>query len=646
MHYLPDAGIFIVFIGLWIAFGWWTAAPRRTRLENTLIMPAALLAAYPLLVWARAQLLHHISLDAWPLLFFVLLPPTVPLTARPRIVAEHWRAAVQAVRDLRPVDRVMGCYLLFIFALTFVLTLAPPNGADYDSLTYHLAAPRQYLRLNAAPPLLYDHHTFFPFTMEMLYLFGLWLRGPVLAKLLHWWMLPVSCGALMALGQRHLCLRAGLLAAALFASLPVVLAEASTAYVDLGLTAYTLLAVLCCANWLTTCDRWWLAWTGVFCGYCLGLKYLGVLLFGWLLLWVLGRQLADRKFQPHAMVLFMLWALALGSGWYVRNYRWTGNPLFPFAYEVFGGRGWTAAMARDYTTDQMQYGFGRSLTDYLWLPWRMAMSPLNAQMPFWPLSNAAATRTGLFETPGSFLQSVLGPSLLAFGAPLVFIRRKPWLVGFALWTFLFFWTFWAQTGQYLRYLIPEFALLCLACGWGLTVYLRRTALLKWSAVATLAAWLLFAPCYTLWNARNSFGVIIGAETPEAYLTHWCPPYTAMHWASVNTPSNARFAVYGEPRCFYLERDYFWADAAHSTLVNYSAVKTGATLIAELRRLGATHVLWNQTPERNGGAFGPPPQMQDAVSRGLLVLLYEARGYAVYRIAPPAANVSTAGGSAG
>ncbi len=154
---------------------------------------------------------------------------------------------------------------------------------------YHLAAPAQYLRHGKIVELPYDHHTYFPFTMEMLFLWGMAMKGPVLAKLFHWLMLPLSCGALIAIGKRHFSRRVGLFAAALFASIPLVQAEASTAYIDLGLTAFTLLAYLCFLNWKTTGEKSWLLWCGAFCGFCLGTKYLGALTFGWLGFWVSAR---------------------------------------------------------------------------------------------------------------------------------------------------------------------------------------------------------------------------------------------------------------------------------------------------------------------------------------------------------------------
>lgn len=641
MYYLTDAALFALVPLVSILLGWWSAHPKRSGLENLLIPGAVALGAYALLIWLFGTT-PGVGFTTLLLLLF-LLPKDITSVQHRQTFSNQARATWRALQSLRGLDLILFSYLFLIFGITFILALVPPSSADYDSLVYHLAAPAQFLRAGAIHELPYDHHTYFPLTMEMLYLVGLKLHGPVLAKLFHWWMLPLSCGALIAIGQRHFSLRAGLWAAVLFASLPVAQAEASTAYIDLGLTAFSLLAFLCFANWITTEDNWWLLWSGVFCGFCLGLKYLGALTFGWFLLWAIGQGVRTRKLQPSALISFCVVAMAIGGVWYIRNWWWTGNPVFPFAYGVFHGRGWTSDMAQAYTTDQMRYGFGRSLNDYLWLPWRVAMTPLNIGvvghevigLPFWPLTDATLNnpaQAGLFEVQGLLLETVIGPLLLALGAPLIFMKRKPPIIGLALWTFAVFAVFWALTGQYIRYMLPSLALLCLACGWGVTVYLRRNAFLKWTVAFALGAWLIFAPIYTLRRAQHTFGVIAGQVTPENYLLHTFPAYDAMQWASHNTPTKARFAVYGEPRCFYLERDYFWADDAHNNLVDYTQIHSGADLINALQRLGATHVLWNMTPGTNGGVFGPPlSPMQEAIQQGLLKPLYESRGYGVYEI---------------
>jgi hypothetical protein len=128
-------------------------------------------------------------------------------------------------------------------------------------------------------------------------------------------------------------------------------------------------------------------------------------------------------------------------------------------------------------------------------------------------------------------------------------------------------------------------------------------------------------------------VITGSETPDAYLAHAFSGYEAMQWASANTPTDARFAVYGEPRCFYLQRDYFWADDPHNNLIDYTQIRSGDDFVRALKAQRATHLLWNIAYANNGGFGAPPPQIEDAIARGLLRPLFEARGYRVYAIAP-------------
>jgi len=639
MFYLTDAAIILAIAVALVIWSWQTSDARRTPLENTVLglgFSLGMLGTFPL---------FDRNTNAIPFGFLLLFLASTIFFFRNRqqsLFKNQFQSLRRGVLQLRGVELILSLYLSFICALTFFLTLAPPNANDYDSLVYHLSAPARYLTDGRISELAYDHHSYFPFLTEMLFALGLQWSGPVLAKLFHWLMLPLCCGTLIAIGSRHFSRRAGLLAACLFASIPVVQIEATTAYVDLSLSAFVLLAFMCFANWLRSRENIWLAGSGAMCGFALGTKYTGALFFGWLLLWAIATILLDKRrtasvsdrlsFKP--IFTFALFALLLGSGWYLRNFFWVGNPVFPFAYEVFGGRGWTAQMAKDYSLSQQQYGFGRGLLDILLLPWRLAMTPLNFAQPFWPISSVQLVdpiAPGRFEVLGHVLQSLCGPALLAFGAPTIFLKNKPRVIGFLIWSCAFFWVFWMLSSQQLRYLIPTLALFSVVCGWGVLRLQQRSAILKLTIGLTLCAWLIFVPVLTAWRLRDAIPVALGQENPEIYLSRTFAGYDAMKWSSENTPVNSNFAIYGEPRDFYLKRKYFWADDPHNNLIDYAAVQTGAQLVSALKKLGATHVLWNTQPERNGGFGGPPPQMAEAVSSDAMTPIFEAKGYRILKI---------------
>jgi hypothetical protein len=288
------------------------------------------------------------------------------------------------------------------------------------------------------------------------------------------------------------------------------------------------------------------------------------------------------------------------------------------------------------------------------LPWRASVAPFNtslqkvninpsgengvvvprfAGLPWWPFVNfqVPEPQNGLFDSQGMVielpLRTMIGPAFLAFGLPLIFLRRKPWVINFLLYSFLFYGAFWFATGQYLRYLAPAFALLCLPCGWMIEKCLSRSKVLKYSTALCLTAWFLLTPLLTLRDGMNALDVAFGLVSPKEYLSRSFAPYDAMRRASIETPKEARFAVYGEPRTLYLERDYFWADDPHNNLIDYAQIKSGADFIQALKAQGATHIFWNTQP-----AFGgPPPQVQQAIDDALLQLLFEEKGCRVYRI---------------
>ena len=673
MNYLPDAALFLLFFALLLGFGVCLVSPERPVLQ-LVFPPLGFLGAW-------ATLFYLAGLAGWlrPLPFWLLglAILVASIIWKRRQSAQNLKRVRASLRSLSPLERLLSLYVALVAALLFVLSLAPPTGNDYDSLVYHLAVPAQWLRQGRVSEMAFDHHSFFPFVGEMLYALGLGTRGAVFAKLFHWAMFVFGALVLALLGRRAGGKTAGLWAAVLFVSLPMAQSEATTAYVDLTFSAFAWagIALFCEALFFerdgTRRRTDWLG-AGAFCGLCLGSKYLGWLVFGFLGAWLLVSTLRGKK-KPLAsspgvaqtrsgetrsgeagvaeaggsmnlererwmrLVWLALPALLLGGGWYVRNALWTGNPVFPFAFGVFGGRDWTKEMATAYGESQAIYGFGRSPFDLVLLPWRLAMTPLNVGvkgLPFWPLDDltlASGQQTGLFEVAGLALSVFPGPVLLALGIPAFVARNKGAFVGFLSWMFAFLWTFWALTSEQVRYLFPALGILCVLGGWVLATRIARFRFASLAVGVGLSVWLLFAPGLSLWRSRSSFAVLSGAQTPDAFLQRTLAGYDAMRWIGANTPETSRVAVYGEPRDFYLPRPYFWADDAHNNLVNYGPNLTPAALALALKSLGATHVLVNRDAANNGGFGGPPQQFDEMVAQGRARPLYSSHGFEVYKL---------------
>ena len=632
MNFLPDAAYFLGMCVFWLVFGL-AVSNSKTPLAEVLSVPvAAFLGLYGFFLWLAGSL-------GWfypSLIFSFFILGAVVLCTRRAHLKTNFQRLISTVKTFQPLEKALLFYVFAVSALTFVLTLAPPSSADYDSLVYHLAVPARYLRDGKIGELAYDHHSYFPPALEMLFALGLEARGPVFAKLFHWLMLLLGALALAAIGRRVLSRPVGFLAAALYVSLPMAQGQATTAYIDLGFSAFAWLAILSFLRAQTSHNWRDFILCGLFCGFCLHSKYFGALVFGFLGIWLLGAQIRAKNLSARPILAFAIPALVVGLPVYLRNWHWTGNPVFPFAFGIFGGQGWTAEMAEKYDESQKIYGFGQSPLDFLLLPFRVATTPINEGSPLWPLGISApnAPSIGFFDVKvlDILFQSFPGPAIFALGIPALFAPAKNAQLKFLSWFFAFLWVFWALTSQQIRYLFPALGLLCVIGAWGALHFSPRLPISRKVGAIFLILWLGFAPLVTIWRARGNFPVLSGAITPETYLSRAFAGYDAMQWISKNTDKRAEIAVWGEPRCFYLDRAYFWADDEHNSLLDYLKIQTPQQLATALKNTGATHVLWNFNAAQNGGFGGPPQPLWDqTVASGAAQTIFEANGYRVYEL---------------
>jgi 4-amino-4-deoxy-L-arabinose transferase-like glycosyltransferase len=235
-------------------------------------------------------------------------------------------------------------YLIATLGLTLLLALAPP--ISWDGLFYHLTGPALYIAQGRITPLDVNiPHLSFPSLMEMLFGLAMLIRGDVAAKLLH-----LAYGLLLAALIYRLSLRwqgrerAGW-SLLLFAAMPMVSVLAAWAYNDLALAFYQLGTLYAILAWQETVEssnekRGWLWGAGVLSGLALGFKYTAFLLPLVGIAYLLWRS---RRWRD--AFTFALLTSLIGSPWYLRNWAFMGNPVYPF---LFGGWNWDGFRAAWY----------------------------------------------------------------------------------------------------------------------------------------------------------------------------------------------------------------------------------------------------------------------------------------------------------
>jgi hypothetical protein len=198
--------------------------------------------------------------------------------------------------------------------------------------------------------------------LDLLYLIPLYFGNDIIPKYIHFAFALLTAWLIFVfLKDRTAKIHYGLLGALLFLSLPVILKLSITVYVDLGLIFFSTAALLYVLKWAARGNQTrHLLIAGLFCGLGLGTKYNGLISL-FLLTCLIPVLYLRTNLQPddvgdgpatpnrrqknsvgrislralQAAALFVLISLLVFSPWMIRNFRWTGNPVYPLYQKAF-----------------------------------------------------------------------------------------------------------------------------------------------------------------------------------------------------------------------------------------------------------------------------------------------------------------------
>ncbi|MCX7924820.1 MAG: hypothetical protein N2554_03295 [Fimbriimonadales bacterium] len=526
----------------------------------------------------------------------------------------RWLAWGEAFRRPHGVMEGLLAVVAWLLALlSLALCLLPPDGNEWDALAYHWAFPKIYLQVGRMVELPFMHQSYFPALQDMLYLFGLSYGFEAMAKLMHW-----AMGVFAALGAAGFVQRqggSGAWAAALILGAPAFLWQMFSAYADLATALYASLAMFAFAHAARERNAGWLWLSGAMMGFALATKYTALLAWGvWGLIGLLWLWREKQAQAVRTLVLAGLLALAIGGPWYVRNFLWTGNPVYPFAYEIFGGKNWSQAQADAYRNDQLKFGMGREPSMLLIVPWNLAANPA-------PFTDPIGARVG----ERVFLLPSLGAGALA--TPAVWLvggvaQGMGYLLGFVALNLLG-WFYLMQQVRYLLLALPVLA------GAGL------------SAIQRVAVWarygyggiLLLQMGFTLWLMGSVYLPLLplALNNRDAYLNRRLQIYPAIQYLNLHAAPEAGVILLDETRGYYLNRRYLWGNAGHHRLIPYDSMRNGDDLARWMLKNGYAYLLINRQFTPQGEPEPWRALYYDAIQRGRLQLVFAERGVEVYRL---------------
>ncbi len=474
-----------------------------------------------------------------------------------------------------------GAVIVLLWLYTLRYSLIPETF--YDALVYHLALPAQYILHGRIYPTPSNSYSGIPALPQMLSGLSLAIEPwGVAASILHASFLLWCCAALLGLSRRLGRPKAGVIAALIFASTPVVVGESFRTSVGLEWT----LMELCCLTGLlaATEEQDGLATpaivlAGCFLGFIMATKYPA-----WLLALAVVPPLAagrcstgeERKHLLGRVAALGAIAAILITPWVLKNVFFYGNPLYPFFHEHFAAAGATVPDWRQISAA------GSDI--------RRLLTPAG----FW----GCLTHPWAFLNPAEDITESIGPVYLALLPGLLlfpFERRGRLVALFALAA----WVPLSVLTPMTRFFIPHLAVVAL-----LVAYLIEGLELKWAATAFRASVFGLAALSALgWAVMDSnrakLPVYLGAKNFDDYLAHKVvsypsPAYAGYQFLNEQTPVSAKVLVYSESRGYYLKREAIISSPDQRTALEAWADQSAdaQSLARKIRQEGVSYILVN------------------------------------------------------
>lgn len=544
-----------------------------------------------------ARLLSRVSVGGF-------LCISIVLTSREAIrlcsvVKDCCRKAVSTKTGL-----ILGALFIALNIILVLQAMTPPHSPD-ESI-YHLSVAKSFVEHGRVYPVIDNWAGNMPFLIQMLYVICLMAKADIATKLLSVVLATVTAVALYGFCARFLTRRAGVVAMFGFFGAGMIVEVATTSRIDVSLAGMLFLATYAMIVHFETDRTGWLYASAVLSGFSLGIKYtagLWIILLG--IMYLLETFLRRRNRITTIIergLMYSLIAAAVASPWFVKNYVWFRNPIYPFATGEVAG--FALGEPRYFTAED------RGKLNAQFYAARIALPELVRERES-VLAEAALQRQEraphrfweYFTKPESYnMGETFGyPNYLFLLAPLVlFIRKKRWVVWLLILSVVFFigvtslsWVARLQLPTYTALtVVSAYIIAELTTGadwrWPKPWILKANLLPTVIVVAVVAPAMLVSSMLNLGSIDLSF--IKGNVSRSNYMMqiYYYPP---IYFINHSLPMESKVMMIGAQTAYDLERDYIadvnWDSTEWLRLVVRS--DTIDDINENLKQRGVTHI---------------------------------------------------------
>jgi hypothetical protein len=491
---------------------------------------------------------------------------------------------------------------LLLLTLLFLRTATPPHSGD--EAIYHLSATRLFVERGRVYPIYDNALGNMPFLLHMIYAICLMAKADIAAKIFSLILAVTSALSLYGFSAHFLTRRIGTVALFGFFAAMMVVEIAVTARIDVSLAGMLFMTTYAMIIYLETRRPSWLWMSALLAGFSLGIKYPAAV---WLLLvgiMYLAESLLRRRHLPTVVrrgITYTVIAASIASPWYVKNYIWFHNPVYPFMTGEVAEVGETGV--RYFSTDD------ETKMDAHLLVARQEIPELVTDKEHF-LARAAASRAErhpyrfweYFTDPEKYLVGDLYhyPNYLFLLIPgLLFLKRSRW-VAWLLGLSVAYYLLTVRTSWIARYLLPLYPALTVVVAFTLTGLAERLSARiprATSIPAYAIAFAIVAPiAMSLANIhfRRNLEFLTGTLSRSAFMTTNAIYYPPVDYINRRLPHDARIMLVGVQESYDLNRDYIPGMGSGSTAWQRLLIRN-ATLDEvhqDLKRQAVTHILFS------------------------------------------------------
>lgn len=469
-------------------------------------------------------------------------------------------------------------FLLLLVVLNFIASFVPPW--HFDVLAYHLAVPKIYTQAHQIIYVPYIFYSNLPSLVDTMYLMGLLLHSGILSNLIGYSLGAVFVFAIFLFCKRFFNLKIALLAPLIFYSMPNIIRSSRTSHVDLQFALFIFLSFYALFLYFSSNSKKHLILSAVFAGFGLSSKVFGIIAVAGISV-VLAYHLISRWAKKNinfkdaflSLFIFGLIVLIIFLPWLLKNYFFTGNPVWPIFNDFFNGKNWDKSHQENLA--QMTLKRTPSLVNFLRLPWDIH-TQTGSRLPIENID----------------YEEGIGPYFLVFLPLYFFLSRKNNIINIFFIMILIFISIWFFMSYSLRYIIFSWPLIAIISAYVIVELFRNKNLAK--VVQVLLTFTLIFNL-AIWAATNLKGlpVVFGLQSHDEFLSRYPGSvYKASKFVNENLPLNSKILLFRDNRGFYLDRDYVWADPLFQTYIDYSKIRNEDDYYSVLKSIGVTHVIVN------------------------------------------------------